>query len=238
MELDLARAIGIRETSTAVGGGPIVVAVEALLAGLPGPPTPLASVAQRLGVDRISFRSGLPVSGMLERVGDSFRVVCAADQSAGRRRFTVAHELGHAYLATHESELPGHDHEYFCDRFAAELLMPTQCMKENDLDSLSITRLRRLSKRFGASFRATAIRCAEFGDLAVIVTAGSKVEWSAGQVRELDPFLAEVSARTLAQRERIRQRVSRDAENARENWLLETDGYGPGRALLLLRRES
>ena len=215
----------------------IETAVEDLLGGLSGPPTPLAPVGSRLGVDLIAYRSGLPVSGMLESAGDSLRIVCAADQPAVRRRFTVAHELGHAFLAGHENSLPEEMHEQFCDRFAAELLMPARDMRESDLDDLSIGRLRLLARRFGTSLRATAIRCAEFSSLAVVVAEGSRVVWSAGALRELNPFLAGISDRARAQGEETRQRVSRKSHSAQENWLLESAPHGTGQAILLLRRE-
>ncbi|HMO55398.1 MAG TPA: ImmA/IrrE family metallo-endopeptidase, partial [Tepidiformaceae bacterium] len=60
-------------------------------------------------VDLLAEKCGIPVHedsiqgflGLWLHVGDSEGIVLAEGQSPRRRRFTLAHELGHACLPTH-----------------------------------------------------------------------------------------------------------------------------------------
>jgi hypothetical protein len=55
-------------------------------------------------------------------------VSTTATENEGRRRFTIAHELGH-FMFSQFSTPPAGDEEAWCDRFAAELLMPMSAMR-------------------------------------------------------------------------------------------------------------
>jgi len=68
---------------------------------------------------------------------------------ADRRRFTLAHELGHAVL----HELPTPDQESEADRFASELLMPSNTIRP-ELQGLDLPRLVELKRRWGVSMAA------------------------------------------------------------------------------------
>lgn len=68
---------------------------------------------------------------------------------ADRRRFTLAHELGHAVM----HELPRSDQEAEADRFASELLMPSNSIR-SELTRLDLPKLVHLKPRWGTSMAA------------------------------------------------------------------------------------
>lgn len=107
----------------------VVRVAETFRDGSSGPPTDLASVARRLGVDECRVEA-LPVAGELRREGDRLTVVYASGLPIGRRRFTIAHELGHAFFEQSGPHCPrrGKELERICDLFAVELLMPKEQM--------------------------------------------------------------------------------------------------------------
>jgi len=90
-------------------------------------------------------------------------------RTEGRRRFSIAHELGHFYLPEHrELLLRGKAHcstterfaqtgqtEAEADEFAARLLMPTTSFR-NAMRDVGVDELRRLSDSFQTSMTATA----------------------------------------------------------------------------------
>ncbi|HEV7769439.1 MAG TPA: ImmA/IrrE family metallo-endopeptidase [Solirubrobacterales bacterium] len=112
-------------------------------------PVPVDRLALRLGVDRIVRK---PLDGDDGRVGvlDGRLVVWVRpDAPLVRRRFTVAHEIGHLLLADPSLDqrairrARGSDtEERFCDRFAEALLMPADRLRAmysdqpQDLDTL------------------------------------------------------------------------------------------------------
>lgn len=92
-----------------------------------------------------------------------------AQRSPGRRRFTVAHELGHWYL--HASHEPGERFERYCrgqdlkstrsqegeaNEFAAALLMPEQLVAEA-AEQMRMN-IPVLAKRFDVSIPAMRLR--------------------------------------------------------------------------------
>lgn len=95
----------------------------------PGPLPEIAQVAERAGLFAFSFKFGRKaVDGIyvaLERGGVT---LVNGDADSGRRRFTLAHELGHHVLGHSAStDWINHDaqgHEHLINAFAANLLMP------------------------------------------------------------------------------------------------------------------
>jgi hypothetical protein len=125
---DEPRAHLLREQyHAAFGGAELPVAVEAIAEDLLG----LA----------VEVRNDLPVSGML--LPSARRILVRSDESEPRRRFTIAHELGHWICQCQEGDTRpiycragdiGVDHEAKAlDReaniFAANLLMPEQVVR-------------------------------------------------------------------------------------------------------------
>ena len=99
-----------RRLVDAVGGGRTVEEAAALLSaelrsGVEGPPTDLGAVAKRLKVRRICAEP-LPVTGELRRDDDGLSVIYASGLDRGRRRFTIAHELGHAFFEATGANTP------------------------------------------------------------------------------------------------------------------------------------
>jgi len=119
------------------------------------------------------------LSGMLERIGDTFRITVEDSDSITRRRFTLAHELGHYMLhrdligeglddnRAYRSEkgsrfynkLIRRREETEANRFAANLLMPRDSVRREwhnrNKDPNAIPEMAEL---FGVSKQAMAIR--------------------------------------------------------------------------------
>jgi Zn-dependent peptidase ImmA (M78 family) len=111
------------------------------------------------------------LSGILlcEPTNTIFVNAAEARRSPGRRRFTVAHELGHWYL--HATHKPGERFERFCrgedlrrtrskegeaNEFAAALLMPEQLL--GDAAEQMRMNIPLLAKRFDVSVPAMRLR--------------------------------------------------------------------------------
>lgn len=99
--------------------------------GIFEPPVPIEAVCKALDVTLLSVR-GVTWSGMIESADDPpyARISFNASTSPARRRFTIAHELGHLFLEKtgimfRDSDGPPYnDSERAANKFAAELLMP------------------------------------------------------------------------------------------------------------------
>ena len=136
------------------------------------------------------------VSGMLLRVGDNFAIGYATHiKSSGFQRFSIAHELGHYFLAGHSEHVFSggkgiHESqagfgsrdkiELEADHFAAGLLMPSHLFKfEAGKYSDGFTAIEKLSDRCQTSLTASAIRYAELTDaaVAVVISTGSSVDY-------------------------------------------------------------
>ena len=97
-----------------------------LLDGVDCPPTDLDALLNRLSVDRVESDDEMMVTGALQREGHKLVIQVFPGLPTGRRRLTIAHELGHAFMETTGPRAPrvGEELEEICDRFAAEILMP------------------------------------------------------------------------------------------------------------------
>ncbi|TAH37010.1 MAG: ImmA/IrrE family metallo-endopeptidase [Planctomycetota bacterium] len=112
----------------------------------------------------------------------------------GRKRFALAHELGHWLLhglgsplsaCTPEAHVTGHDHapEIEANQFASSLLMPEPLFRPRIRGSRpSVELLRSLASVFATSFTATAVRYVELQDdyCAVVISEGGRVLWWRG----------------------------------------------------------
>ncbi len=121
--------------------------------------------ARRVGIKLVSYRTMTEVYDIStvglytkSRLGFSFcengRFVIAINEcSCGerRRRFTVAHEIGHCVLG-HLSRESSAENEREADRFAAELLAPICVLRE-----CGITRAEEISRLCGISMAAAEI---------------------------------------------------------------------------------
>src|SRR6266446_3670354 len=81
---------------------------------------------------------------------------------AERKRFTLAHELGHMLMDMR----PGVDAEKAANRFAGAFLMPVEALWREigkQRTTISLGELLRLKELFGASFQAIVYRCHDLG---------------------------------------------------------------------------
>ncbi|TDX80828.1 uncharacterized protein DUF955 [Rathayibacter sp. PhB151] len=131
-------------------------------------------IAEKLGIH--VFESSLPdgVSGFIRKTADEDPVVfLEASHSPLRKRFTLAHEIGHYIERTQIQERPDEDfgfvekrganqdiHEYFANEFAANLLMPVDAVNRafgSDADAI------RLAAQFRVSVPAMRLRLDKLG---------------------------------------------------------------------------
>jgi hypothetical protein len=101
----------------------------------PEPPIDVDLLAKRLGVLEIAG-AHLVEDGRLERANGETRILIRRGVGTGRRRFTIAHELGHLLLAEGANDLIARRarmavgrEERFCDQFAAALLLPRDWLR-------------------------------------------------------------------------------------------------------------
>ena len=128
------------------------------------PPTPIEEIAKRFELDVVAFPFHNKISGLLKKEDGIIGV--NETHHPYRRRFTIAHELGHFLLGhglEHGQEETYEDsfdkpfpQEKEANMFASFLLMPSEWIKrevkKNGLD------LERLAETFGVSKQAVTIR--------------------------------------------------------------------------------
>ena len=160
------------------------IVVADLMEGVTCPPTDLAGLGAKVGVQEISYED-FPGSGELHKIGNGYRIVCSAHQSPARQRFTIAHELAHAIVDRTGRNAPraGSSVERICDMVAAECLMPRAEFDPRLPAAPRSDDIERLASVFGTSIRATAIRCAELRGACIFEVNGERVMWGYGGVR-------------------------------------------------------
>ncbi len=120
------------------------------------------------------------------------------NQTSGRNRFTLAHELGHTLIDEHRiglltKTLEPHASDYLlgnseklieleADYFASALLMPENLFKQKSKEfsrPFSLETIKELSKYFQTSFLATLFRFVEIGSESVlsVFCKDGKVKW-------------------------------------------------------------
>jgi Zn-dependent peptidase ImmA (M78 family) len=141
------------------------------------PPFEPEIVANALGI-AVHTRSGpLEWDAIMVPIGEETRIICnAAVRSPGRRRFSVAHEIAHAFFRdaaeTYHLRTRNRDQYYrteearqlerLCDLGAVELLMPgdhvSKCVGRIGFRAAAIPEI---ARAFGVSLQAAAIRLVE-----------------------------------------------------------------------------
>lgn len=149
-------------------------------------PIDVEQIASRLGLRVLRQDLGPDISGLLVRTATGTHICVAAGHADVRRRFTIAHEIGHQVLG-HQFEAGEHVHvdrgnyisqrsasasegidpkEIEANQFAAHLLMPTAIVQAE------VRRLREplfdfhvelLAKKFKVSEQAMTIRLTSLG---------------------------------------------------------------------------
>ena len=130
-------------------------------------PVPLDDLAKRWGVVSI-IEDDISSDGLLLSGRRGFTIVLNQSKSKARRRFSVAHELGHllsykcGVSASSNSLDPDPKEERLCDAIAAEILMPRLSFEEDAwMEGWSLRSLRTLSREYETSVPATARRMIE-----------------------------------------------------------------------------
>lgn len=144
-------------------------------------PVPVEDIASLAGISRIEAITsdgfeGALISNPEKSDGAIFYNV---NRPKPRRRFTIAHELGHFLLPWHRQSTfnctsddislrTNADWEVQANQFAAELLMPPQLVKRRlkDWKDPELAHITALADGFGTSFEMTARRMAELSEYA------------------------------------------------------------------------
>jgi hypothetical protein len=135
-------------------------------AGIDSYPVPVEELALRLGADRVVTRRLEREEGRLELCGSEVVIAASSDASLARRRFTIAHEIGHLIAADPRYELRKlrernglRSEERFCDRLAEALLMPAERVRERFSGvPASLATVVACSQAFGVSAAAANLR--------------------------------------------------------------------------------
>lgn len=130
------------------------------------PPVHVVAVARTCGVPVLPLPPGGPsdVDAFLAyHPPGTWAIFVAPGRGRGRRRFSIAHELGH-YLLHRDliaaGMAPGPQHEREANEFAAELLMPEEVIRRAEVNQLA-----ELTGRFLVSRTALQVRLERLGIL-------------------------------------------------------------------------
>jgi Zn-dependent peptidase ImmA (M78 family) len=124
--------------------------------------TAVARAMRKLGVERHDSDDML-CDGELRLVEDRWIAYIRTGQPERRRRFTVAHELGHAALYSVDPRIDqgGPGVERVCNLFAAELLMPASLVRNIWRNGSDAEAIKTLAWRTASSLSASCVRLAE-----------------------------------------------------------------------------
>ena len=137
-------------------------------------PLNLHEFCECIGIRIIDYRS-LHVDGYLCKDGSNKYIFVNADLNERQKNFVIAHELGHYFLHTDKilqicsgiiKGFDGHQvvatAESEANQFAAELLLPTECIKkEVSRLPLSFEKIAEISDKYSVSLTSAAIKCVE-----------------------------------------------------------------------------
>ena len=122
---------------------------EELVDGLVGPPTDLEGLASRVDIAEIRRDDTMLVPGELRKLQGALVVYLLPNLTKTRRRFTLAHELGHAFFEkTGRRPHPSRELERLCDKFAAEFLMPRRVFVSHAGSQPNLRRVRELCSEY------------------------------------------------------------------------------------------
>ncbi len=125
----------------------------------------LEVLAGKLGVSAI-VEEGLPFDGGVFAEGTKLTIKINSSSIPVRKRFTLAHELGHLIISGNDARsarrcLTSNPLEMACDLVAAELLMPVDEVLGAFEGRASVATLRLFADRFKVSLQAAAVRLRE-----------------------------------------------------------------------------
>ncbi len=217
----------------------VTAAVSLIMHGVPCPPTDLAAVASKVNVEAC-IAEEMPGSGELRRTGSRFTIYYSSYLPVHPRRFTMAHEIGHALLEMSSPVPPTQcrEVEHLCDMIAAEILMPRRLMEGRMKDRPNLKLVFDTSKTFQVSLSAAALRIAELSSATVFGVEGSRIVWANGFVRRGPVDRLSSDLRTAVgkavQGLRAEEEVLLDGVAGFRPWRLEYTPLNAGRAIFLL----
>lgn len=113
-----------------------------------------------IGQDHVSER----FDGLAGRIHDDVPVIVLnSEVETVRRRFSLAHELGHLVMQTPEN-MPDNQSEKLAHRFASAFLVPENVVRRelgDNRDSISFAELGALKRRYGLSMQGWVYRAGE-----------------------------------------------------------------------------
>ncbi|MEW6534569.1 MAG: ImmA/IrrE family metallo-endopeptidase [Candidatus Auribacterota bacterium] len=144
-------------------------------------PVDLRGLLKELGIDLMFSNLDNDISGIIESVGKTYRIIVNESHSETRQRFTIAHELGHyvfhrnligngiydnkAYRCSYPNQYNNPNinsvHETEANKFAVSLLIPNDELERNKAITNHLEtheQVRRLAEKFNVSKQAMAIR--------------------------------------------------------------------------------
>lgn len=180
-----ARRIIVQSGSATTVEEAVYVVASRLLEGVSCPPTDLDVLKDRVNVKAVEPKARLPISGELRKGDEGLVVVYSSSLSPARRRFTIAHELGHAVLEGTGPSCPrfGRELEEICNLLAAEFLMPRELFVTRAGKWPHPRQVLGLARDFGTSVMATALRCQQLLGTSVFQVEGARVAWGYGAIR-------------------------------------------------------
>jgi len=173
---------------------------------------------EAIALDRKVFVNDIVIEGSVARLQvkkqHGIISVSTGIKEAGKRRFAIAHELGHFELHKEKSKSNICTDKDFlnwyrekideneANVFAAELLMPEQIFKKicpRDVPNFGI--ISNLAEEFNASLTATAFRYVEIGyfPCALVASVGGRIRWMtyssdfSARIKQIDTPLHKLS---------------------------------------------
>lgn len=217
------------------------IVAKRYLDGVACPPTDLNAIADRVCVTEI-FGEDLPVSGELRRDGKNLKIVYSTYLSPTRKRFTIAHELGHAIFEGTGARAPrtGDELERLCDMLASEILMPRDIFLSLANGDPSLSHLLEVAHTFKTSLSATSIRYAKLKKVSIFYLEENNITWGCGTVKKgslnsLD-YSLRLAVAGAVNGERIPDTIFLSRQEWCGEWQLDYKPLSDGkRALFMLR---
>lgn len=152
---------------------------EELMDGLVFPPTNLDALAELMGIAEIRYDDSMLVAGELRKMQGELVVYLLPNLTKTRRRFTLAHELGHAFFeTTGRRPHPSRELEWLCNKFAAEFLMPRRTFELHAGPRPNLDRVHELCQTFETGLLSTLGRVSDIYEYRAIELLDRDVVWS------------------------------------------------------------
>jgi len=146
------------------------------VAEVTGPPVDVERLSRLLGVREIIPIGFTSTDACLLPGRNGHTILIKRTASERRRRFSIAHELGHILLRARSTKFRGGNRERaaqeerLCDEIAAELLMPEALFRREMMGvKPSVEAICDLAKRFDTAIEPAAIRFGKLGGNSVQV---------------------------------------------------------------------